>query len=251
LRGGQGTTFKAGSIILKPISNSEEYAWIAENMNTIQQEGFRVAQHLKTKDGEWIHAGWGATEFIDGREEKDHWEEKINVSRKFHKMLARFPRPDFIAKAMHPWAIADRKTWGELPFTHHERLSSALNRLRALLKPLSLPNQLMHGDMTGNILFHEGLLPAIIDFSFYWRPAEFATAIIIVDAVVWEGAPDSLMDKVENSFAMNQLLVRAEIRRILEIGENQEQFKLDIKKLDEVDAHEHIIDLLTSRVENG
>src|SRR6266567_9069868 len=89
LPGGQGTTFRAGSIILKPISNSEEYAWIAENMNTIQQEGFRVAQHLKTKDGEWIHAGWGATEFIDGKEEKDHWEEKINVSRKFHKMLAR------------------------------------------------------------------------------------------------------------------------------------------------------------------
>jgi len=27
----------------------------------------------------------------------------------------------------------------------------------------------------------------VIDFSPYWRPAEYATAIIIADAVVWEG----------------------------------------------------------------
>jgi hypothetical protein len=38
------------------------------------------------------------------------------------------------------------------------------------------------------VLFHDGLPPAIIDFTPYWRPVGYASAIVVADALVWEGA---------------------------------------------------------------
>ena len=37
----------------------------------------------------------------------------------------------------------------------------------------------MHGDLTGNVLFAEGLPPAILDLSLYFRPPGFATAVVL------------------------------------------------------------------------
>ena len=52
----------------------------------------------------------------------------------------------------------------------------------------------MHGDLTGNVLFARGLPPAVIDFSPYWRPVGFASAVVVGDALLWEGADESLLD---------------------------------------------------------
>ncbi len=35
---------------------------------------------------------------------------------------------------------------------------------------MQAPPQLVHGDLTGNLLFHTSLPPAVIDLSPYWRP---------------------------------------------------------------------------------
>ncbi len=40
---------------------------------------------------------------------------------------------------------------------------SSLNALLAALEPVPAPSQLMHGDLTGNVLFHDALPPLIID----------------------------------------------------------------------------------------
>jgi len=61
-----------------------------------------------------------------------------------------------------------------------------LPRLAAALEPVEARSQLIHGDLTGNVLFAEHLPPAIIDLSPYWRPTSFASAIVIADALVWE-----------------------------------------------------------------
>lgn len=90
------------------------------------------------------------------------------------------------------------------------------------------------------------LPPAIIDLSPYWRPAEFATAIFVVDGIVWDSEPDSVMDILDNTYEMNQLLVRAEIRRITELDGAYKQFGKQC--LDEVEAHSHVIDLIIARI---
>lgn len=250
LPGGQGTSVKVGDYILKPAEGSEEeIVWTADLMNTIPQNGFRVAKHIKAVDGNYIFDGWTATTYIEGETVKNgRWEDKVAVTRAFHKVLADIPRPDFIAKATHPWAIADKMTFGEITVVCEDRVMSVLQRLRNILQDINLPNQLIHGDMPGNIMFHGALPPAIIDFSFYWRPAEFATAIVIVDSIVWDGASDSLLDQMENNRINNQLLVRAEIRRILEVDQIYKQFGQD--GLSQVDAHTHVIELIEERVKN-
>jgi hypothetical protein len=43
--------------------------------------------------------------------------------------------------------------------------------------------QLVHGDLTDNVLFHDELSPGI-DFVPYWHPTEYAIAIIATDAVL-------------------------------------------------------------------
>ena len=66
-------------------------------------------------------------------------------------------------------------------------------RLADVLEPLTVANQLVHGDLTGNILFDDALAPAVIDVSLYWRPPAFASAIVVADALVWEGADETLL----------------------------------------------------------
>lgn len=62
-------------------------------------------------------------------------------------------------------------------------------------------------------MFAEGLPPAIIDFSPYWRPTAFASAIVVADALVWEGADERILDAVGHIEAFEQFLLRALIYR--------------------------------------
>ena len=55
--------------------------------------------------------------------------------------------------------------------------------------------------------------PAIIDFSPYWRPTAYASAIVIADALVWEGANRQVLDAVTHIGDFGQYLVRALIFR--------------------------------------
>lgn len=63
------------------------------------------------------------------------------------------------------------------------------------------------------MLFHDQLLPAIIDFSPYWRPTAFASAIVVADALVWEGADSQILAAVSHIGDFGQYLVRALIYR--------------------------------------
>src|SRR5258708_24837722 len=88
-----------------------------------------------------------------------------------------------------------------------------LPRLTAALRPVPAPSQLIHGDLSGNVLFHDQLPPAIIDFSPYWRPAAYASAIVVADALVWEGADARILDAVSHIDDFGQYLIRALIFR--------------------------------------
>ena len=107
-------------------------------------------------------------------------------------------------------------TWhypaGEIPAAEFTQVNH-LPWLAAALRPVSAPSQLIHGDLGGNVLFHDRLPPAILDFSAYWRPVAFASAIVVVDALVWEGADARLLDAVGPIEDFGQYLVRALIFR--------------------------------------
>jgi uncharacterized protein (TIGR02569 family) len=155
--------------------------------------------------------GWCAWQLVQGQHEERRWPEIIAVGELFHAALVRVRQPDFIVRRSDPWAIGDRFAWGELPV--HELACVRHLELVGALRPLHATSQLVHGDLAGNVLFADGLPPAIIDFSPFWRPTAYASAIVVADALVWEGADETILDAVAHIERFEQFLLRALIMR--------------------------------------
>jgi uncharacterized protein (TIGR02569 family) len=213
LAGGRGSSWRVGDAVLKPLDTSEEeLAWLEHVLGAIRCDRFRVAPPLRAGDGSIVAEGWTAWRAVDGRHEEGRWPEIIAVGERFHAALVGFERPAFIDRRTHAWAIGDRVAWGELPAADFGAVKH-LPRLAAALRPVAAPSQLVHSDLTGNVLFDERLPPAVIDFSAHWRPTAYASAIVAADALVWEGADESLLDAVAHVEQFEQYLLRALIFR--------------------------------------
>lgn len=213
LDGGQGTAWVCGDLVFKPTDLPlNELVWQAELLDSIVPDGFRVARYARALDGALVVQSWCATERLEGRHEPRRWAEIVRAGDRFHASIAGIPRPPFLDERTDVWAIGDRVAWDELgvadvpPVKHVDRLAS-------LKRPVSARPQLIHGDLGGNVLFKPGLPPAVIDFSPYFRPSGFAAAVVVADALCWEGADERLLDAVSHIPEFPQLLVRALIYR--------------------------------------
>jgi hypothetical protein len=198
LEGGTGRTWRAGHLVLKPLDRAPaEIAWQAEVLGSIREDGFRVTRPVPR-----IVDGWTAWEYVAGRHEPRRWLDIIAVGERFYAALAGVPRPDaVIDPGVEPWATGDRVAWGGEPF-------DGLADILAALRPVSEPSGLIHGDLTGNVLFDDELPPAIIDFTPYWRPLQFQSAVVVADALIWEGAPPELADAVDPQYLLRALIYR-------------------------------------------
>lgn len=201
--------------MLKPANESvESLAWQARVMAEVRPDTVRVAPPQRSIGGTFIVAGWTASALCAGRHEARRWLDVIEVGRRFHEALAHVERPDFLDARADPWAVADRCAWGELSLEPY-RGSAHVSRLESCLVPIRAPSQVIHGDLTGNVLFADPLSPAIIDVSAYWRPVEFATAIVVADALAWGGATVADIESVVTADSFGQFLARALIFRIV------------------------------------
>jgi uncharacterized protein (TIGR02569 family) len=201
-------SWRCGELVMKPLDLSvEEVRWCGALFEQLDGEGFRVSRLRGISDG------WCAWEYVPGEHRERAWPEIIAVGERFHAAIASLTRPSFLDHRTNQWAIGERVAWGELPadeFAHVKHVP----RLAAALRPVDeTASQLVHGDLTGNVLFADGLPPAVIDFSPYWRPPGFATAIVVGDALLWEGADACLLNAVAHVDDFPQLLVRALIFR--------------------------------------
>jgi hypothetical protein len=82
------------------------------------------------------------------------------------------------------WARADRLVWDLAAAGPHPSLVVPF----AARRPVDAGEQLVHGDLTGNVLVDDDGDLAVVDFSPYWRPSSWSTAVVCVDAVVHNGA---------------------------------------------------------------
>jgi uncharacterized protein (TIGR02569 family) len=215
LAGGRGTAWRAGAVVLKPLDLArEELEWQAAVLGGLSDAAVRLSRPLRASSGELVVGGWTAWELVAGRHEPRRWAEIIAAGDRFHDLVADVPRPGFIDQRSHQWAIADRVAWGELPAADYVD-AKHLAQLVATRRPVRAASSLIHGDLTGNVLFADGLAPAVIDISPYWRPRGLATAVVIADALVWEGAPDEVVDAGGGVDELGQLLLRALISRVV------------------------------------
>lgn len=223
LPGGQGTSFRAGEIVLKAAGMEDEAIATAELFERLGGPGFRVPKPVPTRDGRWLCEGWSAWRYVEARPAGPNggrWQDTLDACRAFHAALATEPKPAFLARRDDAWSAADRLAFGEeiaepLPF-----VAETIRRLSMLRKPVHALSQLIHGDFTGNVLFAEGELPWVIDFSPYWRPAEFALAVVVSDAISWTAADPAIVDLCADVLDFDQWLVRATLRRVWEIDQH-------------------------------
>lgn len=227
---GRGHTWAAGDVVLKPVDDVEEAAWIADLATRVEQRGFRLARPIAAADGRWVIDGWSAWTRVGGDHSTTRWPELLGAAAAFHAAVAAEPKPEFVDRLTDRWRIADRIAWGELPLGDLGQIPHVQRLFRAW-RPIDLPSQIIHGDLVGNVLFAVGLPPAIIDLSLYWRPRGYSAALVVGDAITWEGADASLIRLIEHFEQWRQLLLRAVLFRILvKLARRVEPWRADVSR---------------------
>jgi uncharacterized protein (TIGR02569 family) len=248
LAGGEGKAWRAGAVVLKPETEVDVVTCLAASVEQVPDSAeFRLARHVAGGDGRFVVDGWAATTWVEGAHGSERWDEVLAASRHFHAAIASIgPPAGGIARTDTQWSIGDRVAWREQgPAADvSEAIRAVLDKLGTVLDAAwhGVAPQVIHGDIGGNVLFADdlGLPPAVIDMSPYVRPAPFADAIAVVDAIGWEGAPITLAFRfgttVENG---EQLLARAVVYRLIAASEAWRAFPERVAA--EVDAYRPIL----------
>jgi uncharacterized protein (TIGR02569 family) len=225
LSGGQGTAWRAGPVVLKPADSVRDGRWFAEVYAALGGPGFRVPRPVRALDGDWVAHGWAGYQWVPGAAAdwsglSPRWPELVAVSRALHAALAGVPVPSWRRAVVNPWTIGDEVAWGErdpdpLLGPPAGPIAGQVRRLLALRRPVDGPAQLVHADLAGNVLFADGLPPAVIDFSPLERPAGLPLAVVAVDALMWHRARPQVLGQLAREPELGQLLARALIYRLV------------------------------------
>jgi hypothetical protein len=203
LPGGQGTSWVAGGLVFKADGGPVQ-EWLGTALSDLVSAGIRLAPPAPTCGGAWVHEGWSANRWVEGSK-PDYaaaatWIGIIEAGRAFHRAVAHLTRPDCLDARHDRWAMADRAVWGEMCLPLRPELVEVARRLHRAVEPLGR-RQVVHGDLTGNVLVAPGLAPAVIDISPYWRPPQYAEGVVLADALCWHGASAQLLEATGVSVA--------------------------------------------------
>lgn len=245
MKGGQGTVYRAGNIILKPGDKSEFNSWLSQTfINLPEAQGFRIARPIKSTSG-WVNNGYVAWSFLDGEHLDGHYKEKLDASQKFHEFLKNVEKIDSIGSGQDSWSVADRVALGKKEFNYDKEFQDLYNQIQPYLGDVPTDRQLIHGDLYGNFLIDPVLPPAIIDFSPAWGPNGFSESIMLTDAIMMGNLkPEDLIffKEVPN---IQLLAWRGLLRRITEQPEHIRYLGKDKDQaVEEAQAFQKAIDFL-------
>ena len=246
LAGGEGRAWRCGARVLKPVNDPEPASWTAATLAPLEfPSEIVVPRPAATADGRWVVDGWTCAEYHDATHEPRRWTDIIAAGRVFHDCLSAIPRPDWMDRTNDWWRRADAVAWdGRVPVGPDEYLE-LLDRLFALRRPIQVQSQIVHGDLCGNVLFDASGRAVIIDVSPYWRPVEWASATVGIDAFEWEGAGPEALSWLDGVDSSAQLLVHSAIFRIATSAEAALTRGLDPAKLrvhlTTVESLEHLL----------
>ena len=226
--------WRVGEVVLTMVPDNARAAWSATAREHLFVEGMRYrAPHPRQRDGRYVVSSWRADTYVAGSPEPRH-DEVLAVADRLHAALAKLDRPRFLAQApaapftdVDVFNAADRAAWEDTPLRAaraagmpmpetDDGLESmeTLKTLAGLRKPVESPSQVVHGDLFGTVLFAGAAAPAITDIVPYYRPAAWASAVIVVDALAWGGADEDLIERWSHLDEWPQMLLRAVMFRL-------------------------------------
>ncbi|RXR25271.1 hypothetical protein EQW78_13720 [Oerskovia turbata] len=213
LDGGRGRAWRVGDVVLKPLDVlPAELDWLRDHAPSGGGD-LRLGRPLASASGDAVVDGWTAFSALPGEHVAGRWAQIADVAHRFAAVFDGAARPGFLDERTHAWARADRLAWGEDAVDVPDDVPH-LPALLAARRVVSEPSTVVHGDLTGNVLFDDDLPPAVIDLTLYWRPVRYSVAVVAVDAVCFEGAPPSLLETIDPGEGFAQHLVRALVFRI-------------------------------------
>src|SRR5690606_14335685 len=102
----------------------------------------RIARPVRAATGDWLHDGWEAWHRLDGRTDPSRCEAAVEAGAAFHELLVDVPRPAFLDERDDWWSRGDRAAFDPAATA----ADPALRPLTEARKPVSLDEQLVHGD---------------------------------------------------------------------------------------------------------
>jgi uncharacterized protein (TIGR02569 family) len=236
LQGGQGHSFVAGDLVLSPGRDAATCSWLnpvlarlAVDLDTTGPRALRIAMPIPSRDGRWVVDGWGASRYEPDSHPCHDIDVLVATGRLLHARLASAQQspPEGIRDRTDRWARAERATFDatkargtvtpgtgrrETPLAGADPLVA---ELVGRLEDTHLgPDQLVHGDLAGNVLLDARGVPVVIDVAPYWRPALWAEAVCVLDAVLWLGADPGVMVRWAEG-TRRQAMLRAGLFRLL------------------------------------
>jgi uncharacterized protein (TIGR02569 family) len=225
--------WRCGEMVLSLVADNARAAWSARVRETLFVDGVRLARPVRSTDGRYVVSGWRADTFVAGTPEPRH-DEVVSAAVRLHEATGKLDRPRFLTQGpAAPWGdvdifiAADRAAWEERPLASvppdarvappvadAERSVELLHQLATLRKPTKSPNQLVHGDLYGTVLFVGTAAPGITDITPYWRPASWAAGVAVIDALSWGEADDGLIERWNALPEWPQMLLRALMFRL-------------------------------------
>jgi uncharacterized protein (TIGR02569 family) len=192
LVGGQGVAWRVGDLVFKPVGNREEHDWVCGVYTGWASSRVRVPQPVRAATGGWSIAGWGAHVYLPGETARvgddPLWFRA--AADDFLDAIAGIPAPQLLSRRDDPWTAADRLVAERA--RSPDPVADFVDECLPAADPDDGTQQLVHGDLSGNVLRH-GDVPAVIDWPAYLWPRSWALAVVIVDALCWERADERLL----------------------------------------------------------
>ncbi|KRE92554.1 hypothetical protein ASG76_16425 [Nocardioides sp. Soil774] len=229
LPGGQGTSWRAGDLVLKSGCGESE-AWLAQvqarlavRLDEVVPRSVRLALPVPARDGSLTVDGWAATRFEPGTTQCHDLATLRATAHLLHAHLASAvpERPEGLDARTDQWAEAERAAYDP-----EVALRAAADRAEPGLADLAGTlvagldatdlgrEQLVHADLSGNVLLDAAGVPFVIDFSPSWRSPLWAEAVCVLDAVLWLGTDQDALDGWRTG-TERQAMLRAALFRIL------------------------------------
>ncbi len=206
--------WRCGELLVRPVADAAVAAWAAGVLDGLSADGLRLAQPVRSSDGRWVVAGYSACRYLPGSPEPRH-DDAVAASLLLHEAMVGVRRPRLLDELDDLATRASTAAWGEQRIALDPDAGGDLfDRYAPHRRPVSPPNQVVHGELFGTLLFADGEPPAVLDLVPFWRPPQWAAAVVVVDALAWGGADAALVSRWSHLEAWDQMLLRALLFRL-------------------------------------